>query len=132
MAIKGFIKNGDGERLLPITRAELVLDQYGQIALHSNAFLAVAPSEGNLGLPGLMTAAEKAMLNGTGDGQNLTDIYGKLNALNESLYVNNTLFDVFGKDPINLANGAGIVIVTNTNNSKRNVSINLAGVTTTT
>lgn len=132
MAIKGFIKNGNGEKLLPITRAELVLDRNGQIALHSNEFLAVAPSEGNDGLPGLMTAAEKAMLNGTGDGQNLTDIYGKLNALNESLYVNNTLFDVFGKDPINLANGTGIVIVTNTNNSKRNVSINLAGVTTTT
>lgn len=131
MAIKGFIKNGSGEKLLPITRAELVLDKLGNIALHSEEFLAVAPSEGSSGLPGLMTAAEKAMLNGTGNGQNLTDIYAKLTTLNNSLYINNTQFDVFGKDPINWINGAGIVINTDTSNSRRNVSINLAGVTTT-
>lgn len=130
MAIKGFIKNGSGEKLLPITRAELVLDKNGVIALRSNEFLAVAPSEGNVGLPGLMTAAEKAMLNGTGDGQNLTDIYAKLNVLNNNLYINNELFDIFGKDPINLTSGNGIVIATNTNNNKRNVSINLEEVTT--
>jgi hypothetical protein len=35
MATKGFIKTFSGERLLPITRGELVLDQDGNIALTS-------------------------------------------------------------------------------------------------
>jgi hypothetical protein len=37
---KGFIKDWQGNKLLPITRAELVLDVNGQIALHSAEFLA--------------------------------------------------------------------------------------------
>ena len=78
---KGFITDQNGNNLLPITRAELVLDSKGLIALHSDEFLA-----GN-GLPGLMTAAEKAMLSG-GSGQSLADVYNKLQYINSGLKIN--------------------------------------------
>jgi hypothetical protein len=53
--------------MLPITRGELVLDANGNIALTSDLFLAgkFTDADGN-GLPGLITAAERAMLNGAG------------------------------------------------------------------
>ena len=35
---KGFIKNWGGDTLLPITRAELVLDSLGQVAFSSGEF----------------------------------------------------------------------------------------------
>lgn len=41
--LTGFIKDYAGNRLLPITRAELVLDANGQIALHSKQFKAEVP-----------------------------------------------------------------------------------------
>jgi hypothetical protein len=37
---KGFIKDLQGNNLLPITRGELVLDKDGNIALNSKYFLA--------------------------------------------------------------------------------------------
>jgi hypothetical protein len=50
---KGFVKDLSGKTLLPITRAELVLDSDGQIALRSSKFLA------ENGLPGLITDVER-------------------------------------------------------------------------
>ena len=95
---KGFIKDFGGNILLPITRAELVLDSSGMNAFHSNQFCAIAPdaSIGSEGLPGLMTAAEKQLLNTLrgdtpGDSSVLASIYSDLNTLfNISLYVDNT------------------------------------------
>jgi hypothetical protein len=54
--------------MLPITRGELVLDAMGNPAFFSDLFAAVAPDAANgiVGHAGLMTAAEKAMLNGSG------------------------------------------------------------------
>lgn len=40
MAKKVLLKNNDGVELIPITRAELVLDSTGNPALHSREFLA--------------------------------------------------------------------------------------------
>ena len=87
---KGFIKDFYGNKLLPITRGELILDSEGQMALASDLFAAVAPvkdANGNITNPGhagLMTAAEKAMLNGGSGGQSLSDVYSKLNTISNS------------------------------------------------
>lgn len=45
--LKGFIKDYEGNRLLPITRAELVLDKNGFIAMHSEQFAAAVPDPSN-------------------------------------------------------------------------------------
>ena len=84
---KGFITDQLGQNLLPITRAELVLDSAGIIALNSEQFLA------KNGLPGLVTATERALINqlsGGGEGQNLADIYNKINYINNGFKINGT------------------------------------------
>lgn len=86
---KGFITDQNGNKLLPITRAELILDSKGYVALHSDEFLA-----GN-GLPGLMTAAEKEMLSGGGTGQGISDIYNKLQYINSGLKINGTVLNFY-------------------------------------
>ena len=95
MAInKGFIKDWLGNRILPITRGELILDRDGNMAIASNLFLAgeqrdengnlLRDSQGNL-LPGLITAAERAMLTGGGSGGGISDIYTKLGYINSGI-----------------------------------------------
>ena len=84
--VKGFIKNYAGERLLPITRAELVLDKEGKEALSSELFLAGKNRLGEIHQVGLVTAEERARLKG-GEGQNVNDIYTKLGYINSSLKV---------------------------------------------
>lgn len=85
MAInKGFIKDLKGNQLLPITRGELVLDKDGNIALNSEHFLAGV----NGSQYGLITAAERAMLTGTGSGGgSLSDLYTKLGHINTGLTI---------------------------------------------
>ena len=82
---KGFIKDWNGNKMLPITRGELVLDVEGNVALTSSLFLAgtFKDAQGK-GLPGLITAAERAMLNGA-SGQNIVDLYSKLEHINAGL-----------------------------------------------
>ena len=46
MAQKGLLKDSNGIELLPITRGELVLDSSGNVALHSNEFLATDTQPG--------------------------------------------------------------------------------------
>ena len=82
---KGFIRDWRDNILLPITRGELVLDSQGIIALNSEEFL--ADKDGN-GLPGLITAAERAMLSGGGSGGGISDIYKKLEYINTGLLIN--------------------------------------------
>lgn len=100
---KGFIKDWAGNKILPITRGELVLDKDGQIAFNSEHFLANA--NGN-GLPGLITAAERAMLTGSGTGGGIADIYNKLGHINTGLKVNNTVVKFYNDQgtatPINI------------------------------
>lgn len=91
---KGFIKDWQGNRILPITRGELVLDQNGIVAFQSEQFLANA--DGN-GLPGLITAAERAMLSGGSAGTGITDIYNKLGYINTGLQFNNTTLNYYNE-----------------------------------
>lgn len=79
---KGFIKDYQNNILLPITRGELILDSKGEIALFSNEFIATSEH------PGLITSAEKAMLQGS-TGGNFGDLYNKINHINSGLYFNN-------------------------------------------
>lgn len=95
--IKGFIRNHAGERLLPITRAELVLDKEGKEALSSELFLAGVNKLNEYHAIGLVTAAERAMLQG-GDGQNISDIYKKLGYINSSLKVGGTSLTFYNND----------------------------------
>lgn len=84
---KGFIKNWQDETIMPITRAELVLDKKGQVALTSELF--EAGKHGNKF--GLISQEDLAKIQGTsGSGQSMADIYDKLGYINEGLYVNNT------------------------------------------
>lgn len=98
---KGFITDQLGQNLLPITRAELVLDSAGIIALNSKQFLA------QNGLPGLVTAAERELigkLSGDSD-QSLSDIYNKLGYINNGLSINNTPIHFYNgttQTPINI------------------------------
>lgn len=84
---KGFIKNWQDETIMPITRAELVLDKKGQVALTSELF--EAGKNGNKF--GLISQEDLAKIQGTsGSGQSMADIYDKLGYINEGLYVGNT------------------------------------------
>ena len=63
--LKGFIKDYDGNRLLPITRAELVLDANGYIAMHSSQFEAALPDPSNnedIGKWGLISPEDLALV----------------------------------------------------------------------
>lgn len=114
---KGFIKDWNGNRLLPITRGELVLDSKGFMALVSAEFLAGThtDADGNK-LPGLITAAERAMLTG-GNGQNISDVYTKLGYINSGLKVgDNTLHfyetveNVTTATPISIVGSEGVTV----------------------
>lgn len=110
--IKGFIKDWQGNKLLPITRGELVLDQNGQVALQSELFLAKD------GHPGLVTAAERAMLSG-GTGQSISDVYSKLEYVNAGLKIGDTalhFYDASGATPITVAGTNGVTVATVDNN----------------
>lgn len=118
---KGFIKDSNGNILLPITRAELILDKAGIPALHSEDFIAQLPdaSQQFAGLPGLITAAEKALLH-TLDGGNesgsgtIANIYAHLETLfNTSLSFNGTALKYYtdkSLNSINIKDGEGIAI----------------------
>lgn len=104
--IKGFIKDWQGNKLLPITRGELVLDQNGQIALQSAQFLA------GDGHPGLVTAAEREMLSG-GAGQSISDVYSKLEYVNAGLKIGDTalhFYDASGATPITVTGTNGVTV----------------------
>lgn len=117
MAInKGFIKDWLGNTLLPITRGELILDKDGNAAFESTHFLAAD------GHPGLVTAAERAMLTGSGGTGGIADIYTKLDHINKGLKVNGTVLNFYDANgsstPINFTStGDGAInIASNTNN----------------
>jgi hypothetical protein len=109
---KGFIKDWLGNHILPITRGELVLDQDGNVALNSEYFLAGA--NGN-GLPGLITAAERAMLTGGGQGGGISDIYAKLEIINNGFKVNGA--------PLNFYNAEGVATPINFISADNTISI---------
>ena len=113
---KGFIKDWEGNKILPITRGELVLDKNGNVALTSELFLAGV----NGNQYGLITAAERAMLNGGSTGNNLADVYTKLGHINTGLKFNNTAISFYNTEgtatPINI-----------TAESTKGITIGIAG-----
>ena len=124
--IKGFIKDYNGNPLLPITRAELVLDKHGMQALHSSEFEAKLPDESTdfPGLPGLITAAEKALihtLDGNSGSGTISDIYSQIGTLfNIGIKVNDTPLSFYDAQkqatPISFINSDNIAI-TNVDNT---------------
>lgn len=130
MAInKGFIKDWAGNKILPITRGELVLDANGNVALTSEQFL--AGENGNKF--GLITAAERAMLNGGGTGNSLADVYTKVGHINSGLQFNGNTLNFYNTStgaatPINItASTTNGISLTNSGNT---VSLSLATLTT--
>lgn len=89
---KGFIKDFEGNHILPITRGELVLDKNGVIAFNSEDFLAKDNH------PGLVTAAERAMLMGGGTNGGIQDIYTKLGYINSGLKVGEVVLSFYNND----------------------------------
>lgn len=122
---KGFIKDLQGNNLLPITRGELVLDKDGNIALHSKYFLAGE----NGSQYGLITAAERAMLTGTGStGGSLSDLYAKLKHINEGLTIGDKTYSFYDETgiatPITIiGTDDQIKIATNVNNNNIQLSL---------
>lgn len=119
MAIKGFIKNYQQETILPITRAELVLDKDGKKAFTSKYFEAGRLNEdGSTNEYGLISAAERAMISGGSGGQGISDIYSKLDYINSGFYFNNNLVSFYEDKeatPIKVKSGEGIAISVSNN-----------------
>ena len=127
---KGFIKDFAGNNLLPITRGELVLDKDGNIALNSKYFLAGE----NGSQYGLITAAERAMLNGTGsNGESLSDLYAKIEKINTGLTIGDktySFYDSTGEGtPITIV-GTENQITIATNENTHDVQLTLAQINT--
>lgn len=108
---KGFIKLGNN-RILPITRAELVLDAQGKMAFTSELFAA-----GGDNAYGLISAAERALLQTgvSGSGQSIADIYAKLGKINSGLVFNETAVKFYNEatgeaTPIKINASEGIAL----------------------
>lgn len=129
MAItKGFIKDWSGNRILPITRAELVLDQDGNPAFTSKYFEAgYEHPDGTINAYGLISAAERALITGGSTGQGISDIYTKLDQINTGLYFNNTALNFYDADdnatPIKIGSVGDGAINIALNNNEVNLSL---------
>lgn len=125
---KGFIKNWGGDTLLPITRAELVLDNLGNIALNSGEFEAGK----NGSKYGLISVEDLAKIKSTsGSGFSLQDLYEKIGYVNSGLYVNNqplTFYDTNGVRTLIDVNAVDNTVVLRVANNS--VTLDLAEVIT--
>ena len=132
---KGFIKDWLGNTILPITRGELVLDKEGNMALASSLFLAgeQKDADGNIlkdaqgnPLPGLITAAERAMLSG-GNAEGIGGIYTALGHINNGLYFNGTKLSFYNSDktatPIKLVSDGNVIITPNASTNEVNFTL---------
>lgn len=132
---KGFIKDWLNNTILPITRGELVLDKEGNMALASSLFLAgeqkdangniLKDAQGNP-LPGLITAAERAMLSG-GNAGGIGGIYTELGYINNGLYFNGTKLSFYNADktatPIKLVSDGNVIITPNASTNEVNFTL---------
>lgn len=130
---KGFLQDFQGNKMLPVTRAELVLDASGNIALTSAAFEAGYKGGNPYGLISAGDlAALKVITGGTTGGQNLGDIYNKLTAINKGIKVGNTFTPFYTEsdgvitpNTVALVNGDGV----NITSDGSNITVALAEVT---
>ena len=134
---KGFIKDYQGNILLPITRGELLLDVNGNLALTSAQYAVGATGpDGKVNQFGLMSLAEKQMLTGSNSGQSITDIYEKLGFINDGIKVGTNVLHFYDASktgderytPITIQGTAGRVLVSNVGNV---ITADLATVTVT-
>ena len=115
---KGFIKDIQGNKLLPITRAELVLDSNGKIALTSEQF--AAGVNGNQW--GLISADERKLLTNN-NGEGISGLTTKLQYINQGLYVNNNQLnfytigenDQITSTPVIISNSDNILVTASEN-----------------
>lgn len=116
---KGFIKDYQGNILLPITRGELILDSAGQMALTSSLFEAGATLNGVVNNYGLIGAKELQMLKGGDEGQSVSDVYKKLGYINNGIKVGSNVLNFYDADntatPISFAAGEGVTVGTANN-----------------
>ena len=134
---KGFVKDYQGNIMLPITRAELVLDQHGKIAFHSDDFLATTGPNGE-DRPGLLKASERYLLfggttpeGGTSQG-GIAEIMGMLSILQNGIKINGTQLKLYtsatNATPVNFTSDDTINIDVDSNNK---VTFGLAEIHTT-
>lgn len=136
-ANKGFIKDWTGDYILPITRAELVLDKNGNVALTSPLFAAgYTHEDGTINSYGLISAAERALISGGADGQGIGDVYQKLSQINTGLQVNGTPLTFYNETskiqtPINITSPGGLSLTyVNNGTAGYNIQIGLQELTT--
>ena len=113
---KGFIKDWQGNYILPITRGELVLDKLGNPAFTSALFEAGRKNEdGSVNTYGLISAAERALISGGTDGQGIGDIYNRLSHINSGFKVNGTALPFYDEDvlstPINISGASNQIVI---------------------
>lgn len=113
---KGFIKDWQGNYILPITRGELVLDRLGNPAFTSALFEAGRKNEdGSVNTYGLISAAERALISGETDGQGIGDIYNRLQHINSGFKVNGTALPFYDASvistPINISGASNQIVI---------------------
>lgn len=114
---KGFVNDINGNRLLPITRGELILDAYGNLAFTSSLFEA-----GKLGEYGLISISDLNKLKSISGGNvNISDLSTKINYINTGIKVGNTILnyytveDTITSTPISFASNGSLSITTANN-----------------
>lgn len=95
--IKGFITDINNNKILPITRGELVLDENAEVALRSSIFAA------NENQYGLLSPTHYSVLASLGspddlDENSLAGILARLTAINEGIKVGNTTLNFYDKN----------------------------------
>lgn len=113
---KGFIKDWQGNYILPITRGELVLDKLGNPAFTSPLFEAGYKHEdGSINTYGLISAAERALISGGSEGQGIGDIYNRLQHINSGFKVNGNALPFYDTSiistPINISGASNQIVI---------------------
>lgn len=122
---KGFLRDFNDDILLPITRAELILDKDGKVAFHSDQFLA------DNGLPGLITADERQLIHNLSGNteQNLADLYNKLNYINNGLIIDDKQLNFYNTTtatPIEFVSAGSVKFTLNNNQISADVADTIA------
>lgn len=133
---KGFIHDSQGNTLLPITRAELILDKLGNPAFQSSQF--AAGGDNSYGLISKVDIEFLHSLSGSsGTTSSIQDILNDITKLYAgAINVNNTSVPFYNSDGasnINLVSGSGISIaVTPTEGTADTITVSLEKITNTT
>lgn len=123
---QGFLKDIQGNVLLPITSAQSVKDQYGADAFHSPDLAAIASdADGKGGRYGLMSPEEKAKLSGDGN-TSLSGIETNLNKLNTNLKVDNVSLQLLSH-PVNIECNDDVIAALDNATDPTKITLSVAG-----